>query len=733
MTRTRRDGGPASWHSWIPGVRRALVAGALWLLPGQLAAQATDGSVTGRVADAATDSALANATVLVVGTLSRGLTDAAGSFRIDQVAPGRYEVRVLTIGYASAAESVTVAAGATARVNFALQRASMKLAAVTVTAGRGEREIGDVPASQAVMSSQEVTRRNVVTLDQALRFVPGVVFNGGDIDIRGSTGVSGGVGSRVLVLMDGHPVLTADGAEVDFASLPLLDLDRVEVVKGAYSALYGSNALGGVVNVITRPISATPRTTADMHYGAYDTPSQYRFTDHRLDFTGFMLQHERTVGGLGLRLAADRESSDGFREDDNSSRWLLNGRVDFPAASDHPSSLYAIWSQENDGNSFMWESPDHPYEVPASTLNDWSHNTKLSVGATTTPLASGRARLRIDPYFERDLTQDHFPSDSDYHYHRAWKLGTNVQFNLAPTLEQTVTLGGEAAYTGVTSDVLGTPALQDYGLYAQDEAALSRRVSLTGGARLDAHHSSGSATEVTVNPKLGVVYRPAQWVSTRASLARGYRGPSAIEQFVNTVQFGFHVIPNPDLHGETSWSGELGVTATPTTWLWLDGAVFQSDYHDLIGPAAAPGQLFVFQFRNTERARVRGVDLATKVQLIPRLLDTQLSYLYLDTKDLGTGDPLPYRSAHNVTGSVNAFGGAVGVDVQYRSRVQRVLTYPLDPRGAFTVVDLRLGYEVKGTLLQAKASNLFQTQYVDVLERTPGPPRSLLFSVRRAF
>ncbi|MGH7627092.1 MAG: TonB-dependent receptor [Gemmatimonadaceae bacterium] len=698
-----------------------------------LRAQQATATLVGHVLDARTQQALPNAAVLVAGTLLRARTDARGDYRIDDVAPGRYELRVLIIGYQSETRAVRVAAGDTARADFSLQHALIELTPVTITASREERRIGDVPASQAVLSSQSIVNRNVITLDQALQYVPGVILNHGDIDVRGSTGIAAGIGSRVLFLVDGHPVLTADGGEVDFASLPLLDVDRVEVVKGAYSALYGSSALGGVVNVITNPVSASPESEIELHYGAYNPPGAYRVADHRQDFKGVALQHDQTVGGLGVRLFANRELNDGYTQDDSSSRWLLHSRVDFSTGHDHPASAYATWSSENVGNFFMWESPDHPYQPPLATISDWSHNTKLSAGATLAPIATGRSRLRVDPYFEQDATQDHFPSDSDFHFHRAWKLGTNVQYTLAPAANQTLTFGGAAAYTTVTSDILGRPTIEEYGLYGQDELDLTDRVSASLGLRLDTHRSTGSSTEVALNPKLGVVFHPASHISTRISLARGYRGPSAIEQFVNTVQFGFHVVPNPDLHGESAWSGEVGVTATPVPWLWLDAALFQSDYHDLIGPASAPGQFFVFQFRNTQRARIRGLDVSTKVRVVPRLLDVQVSYLYLDSKDLHTDLPLPYRSTHNVTTSLDVLGGLLGVDLRYRSRVKEVLTYPLDPRSAITVADLRLGYDVKGTIVQVKVANLFQAKYVDVLERTPGAPRSVLFSARRKF
>ena len=141
------------------------------------------------------------------------------------------------------------------------------------------------------------------------------------MDIRGSTGFARGVGSRVLMLLDGHPALSADGGEVIWESLPLLDLDQVEVVKGAYSALYGSNALGGVVNLVTKPVDDRPRTAVRVHAGVWTPQSEYQFTDHTLTQQGISLQHGRRIGSTGVRLALQREGSDGFTENGRSGFW----------------------------------------------------------------------------------------------------------------------------------------------------------------------------------------------------------------------------------------------------------------------------------------------------------------------------------------------------------------------------------------------------------------------------
>jgi outer membrane cobalamin receptor len=125
------------------------------------------------------------------------------------------------------------------------------------------------------------------------------------------------------------------------------------------------------------------------------------------------------------------------------------------------------------------------------------------------------------------------------------------------------------------------------------------------------------------------------------------------------------------------------------------------------------------------------VDLEARFEMVPRWLGLDATYMYLDPWDLTLNEPLPYRSAHTATGTLTVLGGLVNLDLQYRSRVERVLQYPNDPRGSTTLVGLRMAYQVGDLLLQGKVSNLFQESYVDLQERFPGAPRSFTLTLSR--
>lgn len=713
--------------------RQAFLAALLLTGPAILAGQQGTAGITGAVRDAGTGRAIVGARVLLRGTLLVQTTDAAGRFRFTGLEPGTWVVRASALGYAADTLSVRLAAGEQRDVSLALAPQALELTDLVITASRRAERVEEAQVSVSTLSRTELLDRNVMQVKEALAFVPGVTFNGEDqMDIRGSTGIARGVGSRVLVLLDGHPALSADGGEIIWESLPLLDLEQAEVLKGASSALYGSNALGGVVNLITSRIEDRPVTTGRLYAGVYTPQSQYEFSSSTLNGQGFTLQHGRWLGPVGARLSLSRDWSDGFTQNGRYDRWAGRAKLTSRPESGRPWDVYAIWSRADEEEFFVWDSADQPYTVSAEELGDRSVFTQLLSGASITPLVRSTMLLRVSPFLNYNASDNYFHDNDDWR--SATKAGATATLSLEPgSGRHAATVGVEGAYTAVRSSFLGEPGITDLAVFAQDELRFSGRFRATLGARLDSHAATGAASELTVNPKLSAVYLPSDRLSLRASVARGYRAPSAIEQFVSTVQYGIRVIPNPDLVGERAWSAEVGATATPRDNLRLEGAAFYSDYDDLIGPGMAPGQFFVFQFQNVARARITGLDLGLRSSFAGGLVDLQGTYLYLDTEDLETGKALPYRSRHNLTGTMNLLRGLFGADVRFRSRVEEVLAYPADLRSEITTLDLRGAYKVGAVAVQAKVTNLFNTFYTDVQERNPGAPRAIGLSLFTEF
>jgi outer membrane receptor for ferrienterochelin and colicins len=527
-------------------------------------------------------------------------------------------------------------------------------------------------------------------------------------------------------------MLKGVGSEADFEVLPLLDVERLEVVKGPHSSLYGTGALGGVVNVITAVPSETPETLVRAYFGTYDTPSRFRFTEETLSQVGIAMQHSRRIGGAGTTLYLGADDSDGFRQNGQYSRWQARLKTVFDPDSERPLDAFVDWTHRTEDVFYTWLSEDQPLEVEPEELGDWLSESNLELGATARPVMNQRTSLQVRPSFAYNSVQNHFHDSEDSHH--STRLTADGQFDFVPSLTHAVTSGVDASWTDVTSTLLVTdPSILDLGVYAQDEIRLSDRFRGVAGLRLDYHGATSAESDLVPSPRVGVVYLASNLVSVRTSLSRGYRAPSVAEQYTATTQFGFRVIPNLTLRGERAWSAEVGATARVGDWLRLDAALFYNEFDDLIEPSPVSGQFFTFQFQNVAQARVAGLDSGVEVGLLGDMLGIRANYLFLSTKDERTGEPLPYRSPTNITLTVSVLRDLLSVDYLYRSKVEEVLAYPLDPRGPVSVFDLRLTYQIGSWVLMGKVSNLFQAEYVDIQERNPGASRLFRLTVMPRF
>jgi iron complex outermembrane receptor protein len=708
------------------GPAQALALIAATLVPVRaLRAQAGTGSFAGSITDSLSGRPVPEARVQVVGTQRTTVTGADGAFRILGLTAGQYDLRINAIGYAGGVVvGATIADGQVTTLSVGLRKMAIELPGVVVTAGTGVDRGDESVVSVAVVDQKELRQRNVTTLDQALPFVPGVLFNHSTLDIRGASGLAEGVGSRVLMMLDGHPLLTPDGGQINFFAIPLLDVERVETVKGAYSALYGSAALGGVINLITTPVSDQPSTVARAYAGAFDVPKEFKFTGQSLSYVGVQLQQSGRLGETGARLALGAERSDGYTQNGELHRVYTRFKLTSPAGSPHPWDAFVVGALNNEGDYFTWLSAEAPYQVDTTELGNRTLDSQVLAGATFTPVARQSSTLRVSPTLLYAGSKNFFQQNEDWH--SAYRAGVNAQYLINTGSNNSLTTGVDANYTLIRSSFIGEPGIADLSLFGLDEWRVLPGLRSSLGLRLDYHDTNVGASETALNPTLGLVWNTTSWLNARASISRGYRAPSATEQFIHTFQHGYHIVPNPDLLGETGWTGELGLTASAGR-VTFDGAAFSSSYKKFIGPAVIASDSV--QFQNVSSAQVRGLDLSSQAALWPGRVTLTASYLYLDARDGENGEPLPYRSRHSLTGSLDILSGLLGVDVRWRSRVQEVLVYPLDPRTDITVVDARLAYRVFGAVLMAKVTNLLQAKYVDVQERTQGAPRSVQLTV----
>jgi iron complex outermembrane receptor protein len=226
-------------------------------------------TVKGKVSDASSGEMMIGA-IVNFGKNKATNTNLDGEFSIS-LPEGRYSVAVSLMGYKTLADSLQVNAN-TKVLNYKLEKSVRELDQVVISAGKYEQKLSEITVSMDVIKPKIVENKNTVNLETIADQVPGVTVTDGQVSIRGGSGFSYGAGSRVLMCVDEMPMLAADAGDIKWTYLPIENLDQIEVIKGASSALFGSSALNGVINVRTAYPKEKPETKITFFAGIYDNP-----------------------------------------------------------------------------------------------------------------------------------------------------------------------------------------------------------------------------------------------------------------------------------------------------------------------------------------------------------------------------------------------------------------------------------------------------------------------------
>ncbi len=287
-----------------------------------------------------------------------------------------FKLIISMIGYKNILKEITVTESLN-NLNFVLINTSFETSEVVVSANKRVQAVQDVPISICVFDDKYTKDRNFNRIDDVLRIVPGVNLNKDNVNIRGSSGFAFGVGSRILLLMDGFPMLSGDNGDMKFDAIPMINVDRVEVVKGAGSALYGSSALGGVINILTKEPKDNFNLSAKTFVGLYTQPrfESWKYTDNNRLFKGFEFSTNKKFGDFGAILSAGIFGDDSYRQFDDSKRYYIFSKVNYEISQNVNFKLLANLSQENRADWIYWRSLDSVLVPPASTDQTSRMNT----------------------------------------------------------------------------------------------------------------------------------------------------------------------------------------------------------------------------------------------------------------------------------------------------------------------------------------------------------------------
>jgi len=634
---------------------------------------AETGTISGKVRDKDTREPLPGASVVVEGTGLGAIADREGRYTID-VPVGVYSVTVRMVGYAPVTfRGVEVKAGRKTTLDFELSPRPIILSEVVVTATKTEHTLGDVPVAAEVIAKEEIEARNIGTVQNALEYLTGVKVNKscGSWGDKGKVEMQGLEAKHTLILVDGQRVLGGHAAAVDLQQISIGMVERIEVVKGPASALYGSDAIGGVINIITKSAPKKPSISASTSFGTRRTQVHEVSGGAKFDKFGSFFNYTYR-GSEGICKATDQYWESIFQ---GSLGYELTPRSKLtlkPYYSEHRMKDEGRKQRRFSLNS-IWEwAPDElsKLNLRASWFN-YKHRT-----------ADGSSNWHTDSYeteinYSRKISDIHILT-AGYNYRKEKVDDKGKAYKADQTL---------------------------HSFFVQDEINFGP-FTFVLGTRIDKHDKWGTE----VNPKASLLYRATEDFKLRASVGKGFRGPTLVKLYADKWRMGpFLVHANPDLRPEKSVGYQVGAEHTFSEKFLCKLSYFRNEVKDLIRHRLVrrgrpPWDLY---WENIGKAMTQGVELSLTCQIVDNLT-ARLGYTFLDTEDKMTKKELAYRPKHKLTLESNwtipKFALNVNFEGEYTGR-----RYDRDYNrlGGYTISNLALTKDVGKFQVFARVDNIF--------------------------
>ena len=573
--------------------------------------------IIGTITDAPTKEALIGVNIVLTNGGGTS-TDIDGKYLL-QIAEGEQKITFKYIGYEDIVKTITVQKNESKTLNIALSPSTKQLGTVVVSAGRFEQKIEEITVSMEVIKPSLIENKNTTDIQTVMDQIPGVNITDGQANIRGGSGWSYGAGTRVLVMVDDMPLISGDAGQVQWKLIATENINQVEVIKGAASALYGSSALNGIINIRTafpsqKDIDKNELpgfTKVTMHFGLIDVPKRKELhwngipsnqggelVYKRRAFKGIEFLQSMKLNNLDLSLGGNIFKDDGFRKGEITDRKRFNINSTYKSKKIEGLS-YGVNGNflfQTTGSAIVWDGYDRAY-IP---LNDEITNTNgdtYNVDPFVTYLTGNNRhslRTRYLKVVNDNSTkgQDDGQDNESETYYTDYQWQKNIEaYNLRITTGTT----NEMVYA--RSDIFqGNNTRENHSLYTQLDKKMGR-VNLSFGARYENFKISSEKKYLIDGDSLksfsagkpvfrtGINYQAAEATYLRASWGQGYRFPSMAELFISTNQAGIEIYPNPELKPESGWSSELGIKQGVKVGNWmgyLDLAGFLMQYDDMM-------------------------------------------------------------------------------------------------------------------------------------------------------
>lgn len=609
---------------------------------------------------------------------------------------------------------VQIIAGQEVERNIVLTPFVKQFEGVDVKVGKFDRPLEDQTVSMEIIRPELIENKNTRSIETALDQTPGLNILDGEPQIRGGSGFTFGVGSKVAVIVDDMPMLSGDAGRPEWGFIPVENIHQIEVVKGASSVLAGSSALSGAIHIRTAYPGVKPKTKVNVYAGAYSKPSiaGAAWWNNFPLITGANFLHSRRIKNLDLVLGGNINYDHGYigppRTDslvvadtisNFSERQMAMKRARLNFNIRYRSKKYKGLSYGVNGNamysesnlSFAWLNDSsglyQGYPGAVFLQNQFIFNVDPFLNLFTGTDGKHHFRMRL-LHTDNEMTANQSNRSTtyygDYMFKKSYKNLKDLDF--VGGLTATFTNSFANLYAGS-----GSPnnRLLNISAYSQLDKKFMKLLNLSVGGRLEYFALNDTTTALKPIFRAGSSIKLYKETYLRASYGQGYRFPTITERFIRTGVGNFGVFPNPGLLPESSWNAEVGIkqgVKIGNVFGYFDIAGFWQEYQNTIeylfgfwgDPQIDPTQVFGFQFVNTGDSRVLGIDISFSGKakigkksevtfitgynyIVPKTLNPdyvyavdQLNreYSYNSTSLDSSSGILKYRFLHNVKGDV---------------------------------------------------------------------------------
>ncbi|HHI94474.1 MAG TPA: TonB-dependent receptor [Gammaproteobacteria bacterium] len=607
-----------------------------------------------------------------------------------------------------------------------------ELDGIVITGTRTEKPVLESPVRTEVVTRKEIEKIHARDLKEALEDVPGLMLkpnqkNGFVAWLQGMDA------NRVLVVINGEPVSPSTGSSVDLTQIGTMDIARIEIVKGATSALYGSNAMGGIINIITRKPTKPLSYQLSVDGGSYGNKN--------LSGNANEINARRLAANLAIKrsigywqLNADLRDKDGYTLDPDSFRAegsegaKANINLRTAWTPDETTEIYIAprYYREDISNNITTFTPG--VGDIKKKKNEAARRASITVGAARQFKSGGRLRGWLFSENWQNITQQDVISTPQVDQQRTAEIDlyrAELQRD-EPVGENHVLTSGLVLrketlnqYTTVpnqtTPPEVDNKEKETMEAYFQDDILVNEQWELVPGIRVQ----NDSRFGFYAAPKVNAMYTP-DWIpgvvtNVRMGIGRGYRSPDLKEQYFvfDHSQLGYMVLGNSNLQPETSDSYQLGIEFARQDDFRADITLFHNRIKNLIDTRINPEKsaqegLNILEYANFSRALTQGVELSGN--LYWNALNLKGGYTLLDSEDRITGKTLRNRPRHLLKAGVDYEYKPWGTMVTLRGVYQSQEFYDADNllnSPAWTTWDLKMTQSItSGIRIFAGIDNL---------------------------